>query len=108
MLMAVGMQPNMIGRMVWIELLGLGLFGCGLGLAIGGGITLWLQHVGVVIPGMADLLAQFGLPSRLYPALSPFSALIGPGAILLAIVIGGIVPYLRVARLTPALAMRSA
>ena len=107
MLMAVGMQPNMIGRMVWVELLGLGLVGCALGVAIGGGITLWLQHVGVVIPGMADLLAQFGLPPRLYPALSPLSALVGPGAILFAIMIGGIVPYLRVAQLTPALAMRA-
>ncbi|WP_293677199.1 FtsX-like permease family protein [uncultured Phenylobacterium sp.] len=108
MLLAVGMQPHMIGRMVWIELVGLALVGCGAGLAIGGGITLWLQHQGVLIPGMADLLSQFGLPPRLYPALSPLSALIGPGAIFVAILIGGIVPYLRVARLTPALAMRGA
>jgi len=74
----------------------------------GGGITLWLENVGVVIPGLGDLLAQFGLPPRLYPALSPVSALIGPGAIFLAILLGGVVPYLRVVRLTPALAMRSA
>ena len=108
MLAAMGMQPHMIGRMVWIELISLALVGCGLGLAIGGGITLWLENVGVVIPGLGDLLAQFGLPPRLYPALSPVSALIGPGAIFLAILLGGVVPYLRVVRLTPALAMRSA
>jgi ABC-type antimicrobial peptide transport system permease subunit len=107
MLLAVGMQPKLIGRMVWLELIGLTLVGCGVGLAIGGGITLWLQHQGVVIPGMGNLLAQFGLPDRLYPALTPFSALIGPAAILAAIVAGGVVPYLRVARLTPALAMRA-
>ena len=57
---------------------------------------------------MGDLLAQFGLPARLYPALSPLSALLGPGAILLSIMLGGVVPYLRVLRLTPALAMRAA
>jgi ABC-type antimicrobial peptide transport system permease subunit len=48
------------------------------------------------------------MPSRLYPSLSPVSALTGPGALLLAIAIGGVVPFLRVLRLTPALAMRAA
>ena len=57
---------------------------------------------------MDKLLAQFGLPPRFYPALTPFSALAGPGAILLAIAVGGIVPYLRVTHLTPASAMRAA
>ncbi|MFI4976981.1 MAG: ABC transporter permease, partial [Caulobacterales bacterium] len=108
MLLALGMRPGQIGAMVWIELLGLALFGCAIGLAIGGGITLWFQHEGIAIPGMTKLLAQFGLPPRLYPTLTPLSALIGPGALLLAITVGGVVPYLRVARLTPALAMRAA
>jgi putative ABC transport system permease protein len=108
MLLAVGMQPRLIGQMVWVELIGLALVGCAIGIAIGGGVTLWLQVQGIVIPGMTKLLEQFGLPPRLYPTLTPFSALIGPGAILLSILIGGVVPYLRVARLTPALAMRAA
>ncbi len=107
MLLAVGMRPGMIGQMVWLELIGLALVGCTIGLAIGGGFTLWLQHQGVVIPGLGKTLAQFGLPERLYPRLTFLSALIGPGAITTAILIGGIVPYLRVARLTPALAMRA-
>jgi len=94
--------------MIWIELLGLALLGSAIGLAVGGGATLWLQHTGIVIPGIAKLTAQFGLPERLYPRLTPLSALIGPGAILAAILVGGLVPYFRVARLTPALAMRAA
>jgi hypothetical protein len=49
-----------------------------------------------------------GLPSRLYPALTPLSALVGPAALMAAIGVGGVVPYLRVRRLTPALAMRGA
>jgi ABC-type lipoprotein release transport system permease subunit len=108
MLLAVGMRPGQIGAMVWMELLALALTGCALGLLIGGGVTVWFQINGIVLPGMGKLLAQFGLPERLYPTLSPLSALLGPGAILVSIVIGGIVPYLRVARLTPALAMRAA
>lgn len=108
MLLAVGMRPGQIGAMVWLELLILAVSGCAIGMLVGGGVTLWLQHVGVVIAGMEDLLAQFGLPSRLYPALTPLSALIGPGAILAAIALGGFVPFSRVARLTPAVAMRAA
>ena len=108
MLMALGMRPGQIGAMVWLELIVLAVLGCAIGIAIGGGITLWLQTVGIDFSGLGPVLAQYGLPPRLYPALTPLTALAGPGAILIAILIGGVVPYLRVAGLTPALAMRGA
>ncbi len=108
MLLALGMRPRLIGGMVWIELLALALFGTAIGIAIGGAATLWLGHVGIALPGLAKLLAQFGLPPKLYPSLTWLSATLGPSAILIAIVLGGIVPYLRVARLTAASAMRAA
>jgi ABC-type lipoprotein release transport system permease subunit len=107
MLLALGMRPGQIGAMVWFELLGLALLGCLIGLLVGGGVTLWLQARGIVYPVDPRLLAQFGLPTRLYPALTPFSALFGPAALLAAISLGGIAPYLRVTGLTPALAMRA-
>jgi ABC-type lipoprotein release transport system permease subunit len=107
MLLALGMRPGQIGAMVWFELLGLALFGCLIGLLIGGGATLWLQARGIVYPVDPRLLAQFGLPTRLYPALTPFSALFGPVALIAAITVGGVAPYLRVIGLTPALAMRA-
>jgi putative ABC transport system permease protein len=108
MLLALGMRPAQIGAMVWIELLALALIGCAIGVAIGGAVTLWLQSTGILFPIDPKLLAQFGVPSRLYPSLSPFSALIGPSALVVAIAIGGLVPFMRVLRLTPALAMRAA
>ena len=107
-LLALGMRPGRIGAMVWMELLGLALLGCAGGLLVGGGVTAWFQVRGLVYPIDPRLLAQFGVPSRLYPALTPFSALLGPGALLAAIGVGGLVPYLRVIGLTPALAMRAA
>ncbi len=107
MLLALGMRPGQIGAMVWIELLGLALLGCLFGLLLGGGATLWLERVGIVVPIDPRLLAQFALPSRLYPTLTPLSALFGPVALLSAITVGGIAPYLRVTGLTPALAMRA-
>jgi ABC-type lipoprotein release transport system permease subunit len=108
MLLALGMRPGQIGGMVWLELLALALVGCAIGIGVGGVITLWLQGVGIVFPADPKLLASFGLPTRLYPALTPFSALAGPGALVLAIAIGGLVPFLRVLRLSPAIATRGA
>jgi len=107
MLLAIGMRPSLIGRMVWFELLALALLGCAIGVAVGAGFTLRLEQVGVSFPGLAKLLAQFGLPPRLYPRLNWLSGTIGPIAILLAIALGGIVPFVRVARLTAASAMRA-
>jgi putative ABC transport system permease protein len=108
MLLALGMRSGQIGAMVWIELLGLALLGSAIGVAIGAAVTLWLQSVGIVMPIDPRVMAQFGMPTRLYPALTAFSAFAGPGALLATIVVGGLVPYLRVARLTPAIAMRAA
>lgn len=107
-LLAVGMRARAIGLMVWLELLTLALGGCAIGFVIGAGATLWLERRGISFGNLSQLLAQYGLPPRLHPALDPVSALTGPVAILLAIVLGGMVPYARVARLTALAAMRSA
>ena len=106
MLLALGMRSGQIGAMVWIELLGLALLGSAIGVVIGAAVTLWLQHEGIVMPIDPKVMAQFGMPTRLYPALTAFSAFAGPGALLLTILVGGLAPYFRVARLTPAIAMR--
>jgi putative ABC transport system permease protein len=108
MLLALGMRPRQIGEMVWIELLALALIGCAIGVALGGGVTLWLQSVGIVFPIDAKLLAQYGIAARLYPSLTAFSALVGPGGLLAVIAIGGFVPFGRILRMTPAIAMRAA
>jgi ABC-type lipoprotein release transport system permease subunit len=108
MLLALGMRSGQIGTMVWIELLILSLGGCLIGVAIGSAVTAHFQHTGIIYPIDPKLLAQFGVPRRLVPSLTWFSALTGPAALLAAVVVGGLVPYLRVARLTPAIAMRAA
>ena len=108
MLLAIGMRPSLIGGMVWLELITLALIGASLGIAIGGGVSLWLEARGVVFSAFKDVLAQYGLPDRLYPSFTLLSASLGPGAITLAVCLGGIVPYLHVRRLQAASAMRAA
>jgi ABC-type lipoprotein release transport system permease subunit len=105
--MALGMRPAQIGAVIWIELIGLAVMGCLIGISVGGGITLWLQHQGIAYPIDPRVLAQFGIPSRLYPALTPFSALFGPCALLSSIAAGGVGPCIHIMRLNPSMALRA-
>lgn len=107
-LMALGMRPKLLGRMVWMELVFLSLLGNGLGIAIGSGITLILQHYGLVIPGMDELFAQWNIPSRIYPALSALTMFAGPFVVVASIALLGIIPYRHILRLEPVTAMSGA
>jgi ABC-type lipoprotein release transport system permease subunit len=107
-LLALGMRPGEIGAMVWFELLALAGVGAVMGVSVGAAITLWLMHTGIVYPIDPKLLAQFGVPQRLMPSLTWVSALAGPGALVGSILIGGLIPYMRIHRMTPAIAMRAA
>ena len=108
MLMAIGMRPAQIGRMVWLELLFLAGVGTTIGITLGVGITSWVARVGLPFPGAEALFSQWHMPSTLYPQIDLTSALAGPMAIALSIVVAGIVPYVRVRRLQPVSAMRAA
>ncbi|MBU6472201.1 MAG: ABC transporter permease, partial [Alphaproteobacteria bacterium] len=107
MLMAIGMRPSQIGRMVWIELVFLAGIGAVLGIALGAGFTLWLSRHGILFSGADALFKQWHMPSTLYPQLGWVSALAGPLAISLCIAVAGLVPYARVRRLEPVSAMRA-
>ncbi|MCF6305433.1 MAG: ABC transporter permease [Rhodobacteraceae bacterium] len=106
-LLALGMRPRSIGKMVWLELIFLSFLGAGLGIVFGVALTLYFINVGIYIPGMDDIYAQWGIPSRLFPSLTPFSVLIGPGVIVASICILGFIPYRRILGLEPVTAMAS-
>ena len=107
-LMAIGMRPAQIGKMVWLELIFLSLLGAGLGIALGSGITLWIERVGINFPGLDELFKQWGITGRVYPNLSLFTATIGPSIIVTSIIILGLIPYRRIMGLEPVEAMGAA
>ena len=72
---------------------------------IGIAITSYFQGVGIRIEGFDEIYAQWGLPSRFYPAMTPFRVLLGPVALIVAISLMGIIPYRRVLGLKPVEAM---
>lgn len=108
MLMAIGMRPSQIGRMVWLELLFLAAIGAGLGIALGAGLTAWVAERGIAFSGAEALFSQWNMPSTLYPDLNWRTALAGPLAISISIAVAGFVPYARVRKLQPVSAMRAA
>jgi len=106
-LLAIGMKPDQIGRMVWTEMIFLSFVGNGIGILLGVSLTYYVQQVGVAFEGMAEIYAQWGLPSRIYPAMTPSRVLAGPVAIVVSIALLGIIPYRRVLGLEPVSAMTS-
>jgi len=107
-LLAIGMRPRQIGAMVWLELIFLSLLGAAIGIAIGAGITLWVESVGIAYPDMDEIMRQWGMAGRVYPNLSLLSAVAGPGVIVFAIVVLGIIPYRHILGLEPVSAMGAA
>ena len=106
MLVAIGMRSGLVARMLWLELFFLALLGNILGLLVGGGLSLWLGQRGIAISAMEGLLAQWGLPDKLFPTFSLTSALVGPAVLLLSVALGGLFPMARIERLKPVSAMR--
>ncbi len=104
-LLAIGMKRRWIGRMIWMEVIFLSLFGNGLGVLLGMALTYLVQQVGISVGGLSEIYESWGMPARFYPSMTPFRVLFGPLAIVLSVAVLGIVPYLRVLGLEPAKAM---
>ena len=107
-LMAIGMRPRQIGAMVWLELIFLSLLGTAIGIALGAALVIWLEGVGIEIPGADEVMAQWGMAGRIYPDLSFLSATVAPAVIVLSIVVLGFIPYRRILGLEPVSAMGAA
>lgn len=106
-LISIGMRPVRVGWAVWLELVILVLAGSLLGLGFGGAATFWMERRGMLYPnGGGQLLAQFGLPDRLYPSLDAFSALAAPAVIVIATCALGLAAVVRISKLEAISAMR--
>ncbi len=107
-MMALGLKPGKLSRLVITEtglMSGLGfLFG-----ALIGFIIVWyLSQVGFYYPGMEEMAARFNLPDRMYPRIGLLPLLLGPGIVAVASLIASTYPATRLYRLLPIEAMRAA
>ena len=106
--MALGLKPGRLGRLILLETAMMGLIGVALGALIGGAITLWLSSYGFAYPGMDEMAARFNLPDRMYPRVTFTSLLAGPAVVMLFSLIATLYPALRLHRLHVVEAMRAA
>ncbi len=105
--LALGLKPGRLGRLVMLETAMMGAIGLTIGALLGGALTAWLGLRGFSIPGMEEMGAKFNLPSRLHPDVTLASLLSGPAVVFLFSLLASAYPALRLQRLHPVEAMRA-
>lgn len=106
-MMALGLQPGRLSRLVMLETALMTALGLVLGIVAGLMINLYLSRVGFSYPGMDEVALKFNLPERIYPAISVASMTLGPAAVAVGSLLAALYPALRLYLLTPIEAMRA-
>ena len=106
--MALGLKPGKMGRLVLLETALMGSLGTILGMIFGALLTFWVGQVGFTIPGMDEMAAQFNLPSLLFPQLTVLSLTVGPAIVFAFTLLAALYPAIRLHWLRPVDAMRAA
>ena len=106
-MMALGLRPGHLSRLVMMETLLMSTLGLGIGILIGFAITAYLSVHGFYYPGMEEMAAKFNLPDRMYPSVTLLSLMLGPVILLIGSMLAAIYPAARLNRLLPVEAMRA-
>lgn len=101
LLHALGMQPNQISKMLALETLFLILLGLLLGWLGGVAISAYFIQVGINLPGMEEMYAQFGISGTLYPELSALSMGFVPAVFIMAWIAMSIVIRFKLSGIRP-------
>ncbi len=104
-LLALGIAPSELGRLVFTETVFLGLLGLIIGLGGGLALNYYLSLHGLAFEGMEEMASKFNMSARMYPEISWFTTLSGPSLVFVGAVLASIWPVLK-ARALPLLAGR--
>lgn len=106
--MALGVTPGRLGRLVLLETTLMGAVGTVLGIVLGGALVLWLGRHGFTYPGLQEMGSKFNLPGRVYPQMSTIGLLLGPMIVFVSSIGASLYPALRLLWMKPVAAMRAA
>ncbi len=106
-MMALGMRPGGLARLVFLETGVMSLLGLVLGSLLGAAISLYFQANGIHIPGMEAAMEQYNLPGELYPQATFASILLGPVIVFLGGMLAALYPAIRLHFLQPVAAMKA-
>ena len=104
-LLALGIAPSQLGRLVFTETLFLGLLGLAIGVCGGLVLNYYLSVYGLQFEGMEEMASKFNMSARMYPEISWFTTLAGPSLIFAGAITASIWPVFK-ARALPLLAGR--
>ncbi|MCL6414042.1 FtsX-like permease family protein [Aestuariirhabdus sp. Z084] len=107
LVLALGLRPTRLSRLVMLESALMASVGLVLGVVLGVLLILWLGYSGFSYPGMDEMASRFNLPARLYPNLSFEGVLLGPAVVFVASLMAALYPAARLLRLQPISAMRA-
>jgi len=105
--MSLGLKAGRLGRLIMLETALMGFIGLVLGVITGVILTSWFTVNGLSIPGMEEMAANFNLPARLFPQVTPWTMVAGPLVVFLFTLLAAAYPALRLHRLHPVEAMRA-
>jgi len=106
-MMALGLKPSRLARLVMTETAMMAGLGLAIGVLTGFIITYYLSVVGFSYPGMEEMAARFNLSDRMYPNVSMLSLVLGPGIVAIGCLLAAVYPALRLYVLLPIEAMRA-
>jgi len=106
-MLALGMSPGRLARLVGIETLLMASLGLALGLFLGALLIWYLSVAGFTYPGMEEMAARFNMDERMYPEVSLLALAWGPVTVFVFTLLAAVYPSLRLFRLQPVAAMRA-
>jgi ABC-type lipoprotein release transport system permease subunit len=104
---ALGIKPMRLATLVMLETALMALIGLLIGLFLGWLVSAYYNETGFSYPGMEEMAAKFNLSDRMYPTVTPFTLLLGPGIVFIFSLLAAVYPSLRLFRLRPVEAMRA-
>lgn len=105
--MALGLKPGRLGRLVLLETALMGLMGALLGSLLGANVTAYFMVNGLYIPGMDEMAVKFNLPPLMYPQISALSLSLGPAIVFVFSILAALYPAIRLNWMRPVDAMRA-
>lgn len=106
-IMALGLRPRRLARLVLLETVLMASLGLVLGVILGGGLAAWVGVHGFTYPGLEEMASQFNLPGRLHPSVSFSSLMLGPSVVFVACLLAAVYPAAKLLRMQPVAAMRA-
>ncbi|WP_455206768.1 ABC transporter permease [Kaarinaea lacus] len=106
-MLALGLTPGNVGRIVMLESTIVSSLGMLLGMIVGALLTYYFSIYGFTYPGMEEMAVKFNLPDRFYPKLNLISITLGPMVIFISSMIAALWPAIRIHLLKPIEAMQT-